>query len=160
MSNNKKQENPQTNESNALTLEQKAEKLFSKEGVKCFEQMFQTGNFDFSLVPDQSPGTVVHYAAFIGDLDKMKQLQALGANLLDKSWNGRTAIHYSAQNGNLEMVQWLAEQGLDVNAKDYSGETPLFSAIRCGNLELVQLLWEQGANISVKKTNKHRHPII
>ena len=42
MSNDKKQENPQTNDSNALTLEQKAEKLFGEEGVKCFEQMFTT----------------------------------------------------------------------------------------------------------------------
>ena len=147
MRNDKNLNNPQTD---ALSTAQKAEEKFGEEGVKCFEQMFQTNNFDFSLVPDKSPGTVVHYTAFIGDLDKMKQLQALGANLLDKNWNGRTAIHYSAQSGNLEMVQWLAEQGLDVNAKDDSGNTLMFEAADSENLALAQWLAEQGLDVNAK----------
>ena len=98
MRNDKNQNNPQTD---ALSTAQKAEEKFGEEGVKCFEQMFQTGNFDFSYIPDSSPGNVVHYTAFIGNLNRIKQLQDRGANLLDKDREQKTAIHYSAENGNL-----------------------------------------------------------
>ena len=105
MRNDKNLNNPQTD---ALSTAQKAKEKFGKEGVKCFEQMFQTNNFDFSLVPDNLPGNVVyssgnvvHYTAFIGNLNRMKQLQELGANLFDSDRYQKTAIHYSAENGNL-----------------------------------------------------------
>ena len=97
MRSNKNQNNSQTD---AQSMAQKAEEKFDEEGVKCFEQMFQTNNFDFSLVPDNLPGNVVyssgnvvHYTAFIGNLNRMKQLQELGANLFDSDRYGKTAIH-------------------------------------------------------------------
>ena len=128
-----------------------AQKAFSKLRVSRFEQMFQTGKFDFKSCGRAGSlyrFTVMHYAAFMGDLNRVKLLAEKGGDINVKTSNDMTPLHFAAQSGNLDLVQWLVEQGADVNAKgsDY-GETALYYAIKGGNYEIVQWLLEHGAKL-------------
>lgn len=59
--------------SNSLALTNKAVDEFGQESVDRFEQMFQTGEFDFDY-RGNGKATILHYAAFMGNLDRVKTL--------------------------------------------------------------------------------------
>ncbi len=79
--------------------------LFDEKDVKRFEQMFQTGNFDFTYRSDNLHfnANVLDYAALMGNLDRVKQLLELGADINSKNENGTTVLHCAAESGNLEI---------------------------------------------------------
>ena len=83
------------------------EEIFSKESIERFEQMFQTGNFDFECRSGSyyDGGNVLHYAVMKGDLKCVKQLLECGANIKVKDKWGRNVLNYAALSGNLELVQ-------------------------------------------------------
>ena len=53
---------------------------FNDESIARFEQMFQTGEFDFSYVSPVVGNNVLHYAVITDDLNRVKQLLERGAN--------------------------------------------------------------------------------
>ena len=131
--------------SDRQALNEKAVEEFGKENVERFEQMFQTGEFDFKYHYDSCGryNTVIHYAALMGDLNRVKLLVEKGADFNTKNKRGETVLFYAVQSGNLELVKFLVEKGADVNAKDEDGKTVLDYASR--NQELVDWLKEHGA---------------
>ena len=126
---------------------QEAEQCFGKVCVERFEEMFQTGNFDFEF---QAKGqNVLHYAAFMGDIERVKTLVEKGANVNLITEEGYTVAHYAAQSGSLELVQWLTMHGVNI-WRGHNVRTIIHYAARSGNLELVQWLVNQGANVNRK----------
>ena len=66
-----------------------AQKVFCKLKVSRFEKMFQTGSFDFKVFSRTGTDfyfTVVHYAAFIGDLNRVKLLVEKGGDINVKNY--------------------------------------------------------------------------
>ena len=143
---------------------QTAVKCFGKEGVERFEQMFQTGEFDFQYRNERSKCSVIHYAARQGDLNRVKLLVEKGADVNEKDDYRSSVLHYAVESGNLEVVQYLVEKGVDVNAKDEKNRTVLHDAALSGNLELMQWLIEQGLDVHAKSasgiTPQHLFPLI
>ena len=125
---------------------------FGQENVERFEQMFQTEEFDFKN--GLFNGNILHYAALIGDLNRVKLLVEKGANVNARDFIGASVLHYAAQSGNLELVQWLVKHGSNVNTKDDDGKTVLHSAASSGNVELVKWLIEKGLDINKKSKDK------
>ena len=126
---------------------------FGKENVECFEQMFQTGVFDFNYHYDSYGryNTVLHYAALMGYLNRIKTFIEKGANVNAKcSFSGLTVLHYAVKSGKLDVIKYLVEHGADVKAKDKYGKSAIFYAVENGNLDIVKYLVEKGANFKAK----------
>ncbi len=103
--------------------------------------------------------TALHYAVG-GDIDNVefvKQLLELGANVQATTADGRTPLHEAAASftGNVEMVKLLIERGADIHARDARGYTPMHRA--AGNCSckaaVAKLLIERGADIHAIATN-------
>ena len=78
---------------------------FDNQSIERFEQMFQTGDFDFKYRSRHIDGTVIHYAALSGSQSRIKLLLKRGANIKAKDGCAKTVLHYTAQSGNMKLVQ-------------------------------------------------------
>lgn len=80
------------------------------------------------------------YAASNGDLDEIKRLEALGADLGSADYDGRTALHLAAAENQVEVVKYLISRGIDIRPVDRWGGTPIEDARRGQHEEVVRLL--------------------
>ena len=161
-----------TNPEHILTVKQLEELLETKTAAQIFEEDLINGNrktsndilcidaagLSFLLkkgldvnAKSEAGLTVLHVAAYWGDLGLVKELIGKGADVNAKDESGWTLLHLAAGSGNLSLVKYLVEEkNLDVNAKDKSGWTVLYSAASSGNLDLVKYLVEKGADVNAK----------
>jgi len=77
----------------------------------------------FNGTDDASTGMMI--SAANNNIDAVKFLLKVGANVNFKNPNGDMALHIAAFNGNLEIVQHLIKAGADVNLRDKNGFSPL-----------------------------------
>ena len=97
----------------------------------------------------KAPGISIHAAAYIGNIEAVKQHIAAGSDVnAMKSIEG-TPLHMAAKKGHKEIVELLIAKGADVNAKIedgliYKGNTPLDWAIRRKHPETADLLRKHG----------------
>jgi ankyrin repeat protein len=90
-------------------------------------------------------------AAFIGDLEAMKQGLAGGADPNTKDpQSGSTLLATAALMGHTEVVALLLEHGADVNVRSKDGGTALHAAAFLGRAETVKLLLDKGADSSLR----------
>ena len=162
----------ESNPEHILTVKQLEELLETKTAAQIFEEDLINGNrktsndilcidvagLSFLLkkgldvnAKSEAGLTVLHVAAYWGDLGLVKELIGKGADVNAKFESGWTVLHLAAGRGNLSLVKYLVEEkNLDVNAKDKSGWTVLYSAASSGNLDLVKYLVENGADVNAK----------
>ena len=60
-----------------------------------------------------------------GNLERVKDLVAYGANVNATSYNGSTSLMYAARNNNLDIVKFLIENGADKDIKNEKKSTAL-----------------------------------
>jgi len=85
-------------------------------------------------------------AAQRGDLEKVKQCLAQGANPTCYDDRGYTPLHLAARQGHHDIALALLERGADSNVRDYFRYTPLHMAARYGHRDVVRILLQHGAN--------------
>ncbi len=118
-----------------------------------FDEVRDLVNQGASLNVKYSDGmTVVHSAAYGGNLDIVKYFVANAKNILEIRDNGgRVPLHYAAYNGKLDVVKYFVDEGkVDVNLRDNDGQVPLHSASWSGHLDVVEYLISKGADINAK----------
>lgn len=76
------------------------------------------------------------YAASFGNLEEIRRLEAMGVELGQADYDGRTALHLAASENQLAIVQYLIERGVPPRPVDRWGNTPLDDAHR-GNFPQV-----------------------
>ncbi|GAB2299029.1 hypothetical protein Dimus_033104 [Dionaea muscipula] len=91
------------------------------------------------------PSLKLMYAANEGDLDGIKELLDLGADVNYRDIDNRTPLHVAACQGYGEVVELLIRKGARIDSKDRWGSTPLADAIYYKNHEVVKLLEKHGA---------------
>lgn len=102
-------------------------------------------------VPAQDNQTrPLHEAAASGDVARLKQEIAKGANLNELDLGGQTALTRAVEMGQVEAVKILLEADANVNAKRSDGRTPLLVATMNAQKELVDLLLAKGADVKAK----------
>lgn len=122
---------------------------FSKELVK----KFNFHNYDnFSGISEKidprrhiTEQTVQHQFALIsaasrGDVHEIRRLIALGADVRQGDYDGRTALHLAACEGQLDTARFLVEQGAKINVQDRWNSSPLDDAKRYKQKELTEFL--------------------
>ena len=83
-----------------------------------------------------------------GDLTKMKDLIALGADINGRCCGPWPPINAAIESGHTDAVKLLINNGANVNADAKAG-TPILRAIVKRNVEIVRLLLEKGANPNI-----------
>jgi len=86
-------------------------------------------------------------AARVGNVVKMEQLEAKGADVNARSTGGATPMFVAAGNGHLHAMKWLNDRGANVHAKDNDDWAPMHAAAFFGRLDVMRWLHEQGADI-------------
>lgn len=124
------------------------------------------------LLVDRGAEIDLHLAAYIGRLDKVKELVAggadvnLGHNQLDESiikglsavypeaaeekstHRADTPLHRAVQGGHADVVDCLLSAGADLEAQDVEGRTALHEAAYLGFTEIAKTLIAHGANVN------------
>ena len=122
--------------------------VFGSYAVNHFEQMFQTGKFNY-FFRSYTGANILHYAALTGDLNRIKFLLSHEADINEKSSNGESILHFAVQSASLDVIQWLVEQGIDINAKDYGGKSVLHYALqKNSSFDVIRWLVEHGADVN------------
>jgi cytochrome c len=87
----------------------------------------------------------LHDAAKEGEIEKIEQLLAQGANINETDGTA-TPLYWAVLGAQLAAAKLLMERGADVNTVSTLGDTPLGPAIGRRNIELIRLLLDHGAN--------------
>ncbi len=114
----------------------------------------------------------LHTAAYIGRLDKVKELLGSGADInlrqeqIDPSMleelsaiyrdpppkprepRGDTPLHRAVQGGHADVVEFLAAAGADLEARGEGGQTPLQEAADLGFAKVAEVLISKGADVN------------
>jgi len=93
----------------------------------------------------------LHFAAADGDIERMTELLALGADPNRFDELGRTPLHHAAAAGNIEAVERLLSAGAAVNARDESraGDTALGDVAPTCSLEMATVHVRAGADPNI-----------
>jgi len=84
-------------------------------------------------------------AAINGEVEKMKVLLSMGADIKSNSIFGFTALMFAARNGQIAAVQFLLDNGANINTSNFSGKTALALAIANNHTEIIKILQAAGA---------------
>ncbi|XP_076095731.1 uncharacterized protein LOC143066806 [Mytilus galloprovincialis] len=91
----------------------------------------------------------LHEAVLNENVDIVKLLVSLDADVRAPDIKGDSPLHYAALNENFDIVKILVSLGADVSVPDIEGHSPLHYAALNENVEMVKLLVSLGANLSV-----------
>lgn len=95
--------------------------------------------------------TVLHTAAYVGDIETVKILLEAGAdpNVVDDC--NRKPLWPAVRQNNVDIVLLLLEKTTDIDDPVYNGHTCLSTAARWGHQKCVELLLKAGASIWSRK---------
>lgn len=85
-----------------------------------------------------------------GNIQKVRDLLALGADPNTCDETGVTPLMFAVQSGNINLVELLIESGANVNAYPKNGNTALHAAVMAANDSIAELLIKHGAEINAK----------
>ncbi|MBN2315392.1 MAG: ankyrin repeat domain-containing protein [Sedimentisphaerales bacterium] len=96
----------------------------------------------------KEPSTI-YLAAYLGDLNKVKNFIKEGAAINEKGPADGTVLHFAAAGGQKEVMEFLLAQGADIHARAIEDMTPLHIAVLCSNdKDVIELLIDKGADVN------------
>jgi ankyrin repeat protein len=99
------------------------------------------------MQPSDSPSPLV-LAAINGDLDSMRQLTSLGADVNEPDRYGWLPIHRAAANNRAQIIAYLLSHGSLIEERGTDQWTPLHLACVSRSFSAVATLVEAGANVN------------
>ena len=95
----------------------------------------------------------VHTAARQGEVDVIRVLGELGADVNIPDEVGATPVYVDAQNGHYEAIRSLFKLGVHLNTPTNDGSTPVFMAAQKGHYEAIRGLFKLGTNLNTPQNN-------
>ncbi|XP_068240444.1 uncharacterized protein [Palaemon carinicauda] len=102
--------------------------------------------------------TVLHEAAFSGDVDAVRRLLDSDFDINCRNRYGETPLHLASFKGNVAVIRLLLEKGALINARKSNEETPLHRAINNHHRESVEVLLSNGSDVNAQD-EKGRTPL-
>ncbi|MEW6532528.1 MAG: ankyrin repeat domain-containing protein [Thermodesulfobacteriota bacterium] len=103
--------------------------------------------------------TTLAVAAFLGDMEAVRNFSAQGVNVDEKNTlNEPAPLTAAAMGGNPDVVNFLLDRGFKIDGKNEQGQTALMTAAAAGHAEVVKTLLDRGANISA--TDGRRRSVL
>jgi uncharacterized protein len=102
--------------------------------VLCISPSIYAGDINVDLIE----------AAAKGEITRVKNLLAKGADVNAREQQGRTALMEAAAKGQTASVEVLLAKGADIHARDQDGMTALMWAEKKGDSLIIQLLKKAG----------------
>ena len=90
---------------------------------------------------------IIHQVAREGNVQVLKVLIQLGADVNREDSEGYTPASEAAENGHVEVIRALHQAGADLNIPNNDGLTPAYIAAQKGHVELMRALHQSGAHI-------------
>jgi ankyrin repeat protein len=91
-------------------------------------EVLLSGGIDDIDDPDETGGTALHTAAWVGSSACIRLLLDHNANINCTAKHGRTPLHLAAWRGHVDTINTLAERGAELNTGDDHGRTPFWFA--------------------------------
>ena len=91
-----------------------------------------------------------HFAAYMGDMEKIKKYLQDGLDINSQENFGSAALHLAANTGRKEIVEFLISKGAKVDAKDVYEWTALGYAAMHNDGNIMDFLIEKGADVIAK----------
>lgn len=115
------------------------------DSLAAVEYLFELGcEYD---VPNQWNVYPVHYAAYKGNIDVMKNFMERDVDIYKVTMNRETPFFWAVVGRRFAMADFLLENGVDINTKVIGGVTALHSAYKL-RMESLEYLLEKGADIT------------
>ena len=92
----------------------------------------------------------IHEAAFLGNVDELKQHIANKTDLNQKDQYGSTPLHIASIFDKPEITELLINAGADVNVKSADGSTPLHNAAFFCRKDIVKRLLANNADVTIR----------
>ncbi len=107
-------------------------------------------------VPTTVLSSALLFVAEEGNIELVKQLISLKADVNAQARSGRTALQAAAENGHVKVVENLLAEGAEINAPagDY-GQTALQAAAGSGHIGIVEKLLAEGADINAPAGSRY-----
>lgn len=86
-----------------------------------------------------------------GNINKLSELKAWGADFNVTNADERTPLHIACYYGNIEVVTFLLSNGANIHIRDRFGKVPLVEAVNHSTKEIIQLLMDNGAHLMDSK---------
>lgn len=99
--------------------------------------------------PDGS--TALQWAVYEGEVDKVKQLIAAGADVKLANNYGSNAMQLAAEVADVTMLKLLLDAGANADSPNPEGQTALMLVARTGNVDAAKLLVEHGATVDARE---------
>ncbi len=99
------------------------------------------------LLAERGAEVTIHQAAYLGQIDKAREILAGGVQVDAQDVYGWTALRWAAQEGHEDVVRLLLTHGADINGKSSNG-VPLLAAMRRGHNDIAALLVMNGAALN------------
>lgn len=96
------------------------------------------------------PSSTILEAAFLGNVDAVKEHIANGSDLNLKDAYGSTALSIAATFGKTEIALLLIDGGADLTTTSADGSTPLHTAAFLGRTEIVRALLDKNVNVAAQ----------
>jgi len=95
--------------------------------------------------------TILHFAAlYAGNVEVVKVLVSMGANVDARADSGGTPLHVAKD---AKIAKALVSLGANVNAKANDGRTPLHVALNNKDIEVAKAFIDLGADVNIKEIN-------
>ncbi|HTR00677.1 MAG TPA: ankyrin repeat domain-containing protein [Candidatus Acidoferrum sp.] len=95
--------------------------------------------------------TALQWAAYGGDVARVKQLLKQGADAKAANNYGANAMQLAAEIGSAEIIRMLLDAGANVESPNAEGQTALMLVARTGNVDAAKLLVKHGANVNARE---------
>jgi ankyrin repeat protein len=99
--------------------------------------------------PDGS--TALQWAVYDGDVERVKQLIADGADVTLANNYGANAMQLAAEMADVDMLALLLDAGADADSPNPESQTALMLVARTGNVDAARLLVEHGATVDARE---------
>jgi len=109
-----------------------------------------------SKTTSKPPGTDIHTAVVLGDINAIEQHITAGSDLnIIEPAGGSSPLITAIVLGKTEIAIALIDAGADLNCQNYQGSTPLISAAFFCHTEIVETLLDNGADITLRNNYGH-----